>query len=211
MTLEKAKEEKTDWIDLTEWFAANCIDAPAFPNTDEYGNRYIFDSSVEYDYMYTELKITDEDTGEVICDYDLNTLANGPDEEKGEYSFTTQFIRWARRVDDMLYVELSIAGYASEEPNSSYIVGINLLSDQVVFRTEPQTANCQTFEVVKDTIICGYGFTAEPDHLYILDRYTGERIEEIPVNSAPEHIEAVGDTLYVACYNTAYEFKIKEK
>jgi len=62
--------------------------------------------------------------------------------------------------------------------------------------------------VVGDTIICGYGFTAEPDYIYLLDRFTGEKYDSIPVNSAADQFQIVDDTLYVATYNTAYEFSI---
>ncbi|WP_024866536.1 DUF3298 and DUF4163 domain-containing protein [Butyrivibrio sp. FCS014] len=210
VTLEKTKEDKTDWIDISVWCDDNNIPRKEFPYEDG-TYRYVPDASVEYDYMYTGLEIYDAASSEKLYDFDLYTLANGPDEESDKYSAETQYIRWARLVDDMLYVELSMNGYASEEPDSSYIVGINVESGQLAFRSEPQTANAETFEVIDDCIICGYGFTAEPDYLYILDRYTGERIETIPVNSAPEFIKAVDDTLYVACYNTGYEFKIKEK
>ena len=210
VTLEKIKEDKTDWIDTSVWCEETNIPRKEFPYEDE-NYRYSPCSPVEYDYMYTELEIYDKASSEKLYDIDLYTLANGPDDEKDKYSAVTQYIRWARLIDGMLYVELSMNGYASEEPDSSYMVGINLESNQVAFRSEPQTANAENFAVVNDCIICGYGFTSEPDYLYILNRYTGECLEKIPVNSAPEHIEVVGDTLYVCCYNTAYEFKIVKK
>ena len=61
-----------------------------------------------------------------------------------------------------------------------------------------------------DTIICGYGFTAEDDYIYLLDLSTGQTIERIKVRSGPDQFEVVGDTLYVATYNTAYTFKIEQ-
>ncbi len=210
VTIEKIKEDKSDWLDLDTWYANNNIAKPQFPYQD---SKYLYSpcSPVYYDYMYSGLEIMDVATSETLYNFDLNILANGPDNEAGKYSAETQYIRWALIRDNMLYVELSIGGYASEEPDSSYIVGIDLDSSQVVFRTEPQTANGDTFVIVNDVIICGYGFTAEPDYIYILDRFTGERIEQIPVNSAPSHFELIDDTLYVACYNTAYEFSIINK
>ena len=64
--------------------------------------------------------------------------------------------------------------------------------------------------VKDDTIICGYGFTAEDDFIYLLDKYTGEKVDRIKVNTGPDQFEIVGDTLYVATYNTAYTFKISQ-
>lgn len=66
----------------------------------------------------------------------------------------------------------------------------------------------ENFCIIDDTIVCGYGFTEEEDYIYLLDKNTGERVENIPVNSAAEQFEVVGDTLYVATYNTEYEFNI---
>ena len=70
--------------------------------------------------------------------------------------------------------------------------------------------NQRNFKIVRDTIICGYGFTAEDDFIYLLDRYTGETVDKIKVNSGPDQFEIVDDTLYVATYNTAYTFRIQE-
>ena len=99
-------------------------------------------------------------------------------------------------------------GYSSEEPNSNYMVAIDPNTGYVLWRSEPLVANSDNFLLINDTIVCGYGFTAEPDFIYLLDRFTGQIMEKIPVNSAPDQFNAVGDTLYVATYNTAYEFKI---
>ena len=210
VTLEKTKEEKSDWLDTNVWCQTYNFDPKEFPYTiDEYS--YAVASPVEYDYMYTELIINEYPSGDQLYDFDLYNLGNGPDAEKDKYSAATQYIRWAQIKDGILYVELSMNGYASEEPDSSYIVAIDLDTKDVIFRTEPQTANAENFVIEDDAIICGYGFTSEPDFIYILDRFTGEKIEKIKVNSAPDLFKVRDDTLYVATYNTAYEFKIKEK
>ncbi|MBQ8488560.1 MAG: hypothetical protein IJ535_02145 [Pseudobutyrivibrio sp.] len=80
---------------------------------------------------------------------------------------------------------------------------------KLLWRSEPNVSNFNNFKIVDDTIICGYGFTEEPDYLYLLDRYTGDKVEEIKLDSAPYQFEVRDDILYVATYNTAYEFAIK--
>ena len=136
-------------------------------------------------------------------------MCNGPDEETERYSATTQFIRWAKIYDGTLYVSVGHNGYASVEPSSSYIVAIAPDTGYVLWKSEPLVSNAYNFQIVKDTIICGYGFTAEDDFIYLLDRFTGQQMDKIKVNSGPDQFEVVGDTLYVATYNTAYEFKIQ--
>ena len=56
-------------------------------------------------------------------------------------------------------------------------------------------ANARTFVVTGDLIVAGYGFTAEPDFLYLLDRRTGKVLDRLPVASAPEIVKLRGDRL----------------
>ncbi len=205
--ITKISEKKTDWLDTYKWANENGFEQRNMPY---YDDEYYYEgvNPVEYGYMNTGLLIHDRDYTKVLYNLDLSTLCNGPDEEKGRVSNSTQFIRWAKIYDGTLYVSIIINGYSSEEPNSSYMVAIQPDTGYVLWRSQPLVANANNFEIVKDTIICGYGFTAEPDYIYLLDRFTGQEMDKIPVNSAPDQFEVLGDKLYVATYNTAYEFKI---
>ena len=205
--LEKVKEDKTDWLDTDVWASQHGFEVASFPYTD---GKYLYDAydPVEYGYMYNSIAVKSVETGDFIIDYNLNLLCNGPDNNIGIDSSVTQYIRWAKVVDDTLYVAIGHNTYASSEPKSSYIVAIDLNTNEVIFRSQPLVSNAMNFQIVDDTIICGYGFTAEPDFIYLLDRYNGKMIEQIPVNSGPDQFEIVDDTLYVATYNTAYEYKI---
>ena len=42
------------------------------------------------------------------------------------------------------------------------------------------------------------------------DYQEGKVIDKIKVNTGPDQFEVVGDTLYVATYNTAYTFAIEK-
>ncbi len=206
--ITKVSEKKTDWLDTYKWATEHDFEVANMPYTDD---EYYYEgaSPVEYEYMSSELIVHDKDYTKVIYDLDLYTLCNGPDEETNTYSRATQYVRWAKIYDGTLYVSLMQSGYASEEPNSSYMVAIAPDTGDVLWRSEPLVANADNFVIVKDTIICGYGFTAEPDFIYLLDRFTGQIMDKIPVNSGPDQFEVVGDKLYVATYNTEYEFKIE--
>lgn len=208
VTISKISEEKTDWLDTEVWADKNGFEVASLPYSDD---KYIYEgyNPMEYEYMSNGLKIYDAATNLLLYDLDLYTLCNGPDEETGRYSATTQYIRWAKIYDGTLYVSVGHNGYASVEPKSSYIVAIAPDTGYVLWRSEPLVSNANNFQIVKDTIICGYGFTAEDDFIYLLDRFTGQRMDKIKVNSGPDQFEVLGDTLYVATYNTAYEFKIE--
>ncbi len=207
--LKKLTDEKSEWLDTEKWAYDNGFDVARFPYAD--GNYYYEAiNPIEYDYMFSELLIYYGKGLALAYDLDLNTLLNGPDEDTGKYSATTQYIRWARLVDGIVYVSVGHNGYSSVEPLSSYIVAINANSGEVVWRSDPLVSNANNFQIVGNTIICGYGFTAEDDYIYLLDLSTGQTVERIKVRSGPDQFEVVGDTLYVATYNTAYTFKIEQ-
>lgn len=207
ISLTQTKEDKTDWLDTSVWAEKHGFEVEYLSHEDD--NYYYTGSDpYEYEYMYQHLQVYDKDMQKMYYDFDLLNLCNGPDLAEGRLSNAAQFVKYATLIDNILYVELGHSGYASEESWSSYIVAIDVNTNEVIFRSEPLVANGDNFCIVDDTIICGYGFTAEPDYIYLLDRFTGEKYDTIPVNSAAYQFKVVGDTLYVATYNTAYEYTI---
>lgn len=207
VSLKKLTEDKSDWLDTGKWASENGFRKALMPYADD-DFYYEPASPVQYDYMYNELKTYDSDRKKLLYDFDLYTLINGPDEETSKTAAVTEFIRWARMYKDILYVACGHNTYASSEPDSSYIIAINPNTQNVIWRSDPLVSNALNFQIVGDTIICGYGFTAEDDYIYLLDVFTGKTVDRIRVNTGPDQFEIVGDTLYVATYNTAYTFKI---
>ena len=65
------------------------------------------------------------------------------------------------------------------------------------------------FIVKGDAIISGYGFTAEKDHLYILNlnKSNGRIVQRVSVCSAPDFLVEKGGRLFARTYNTDYVFK----
>jgi hypothetical protein len=70
-------------------------------------------------------------------------------------------------------------------------------------------ANADRFVVVGDVLVTGYGFTAEPDYLYALDRRTGRPLARLRVPSAPERITARGATLHVRTYDSRLVVRLR--
>ena len=54
-----------------------------------------------------------------------------------------------------------------------------------------------TSSLLDDTIVSGYGFTAEPDYLYAIDRATGKVKGRLLLPSAPQRIARHGNVLTV--------------
>ena len=207
ISLEKLTENRMEWLDTDKWAAENGFLVERMPYND--GEFYYepYDP-VEYDYMYNSLRIYDKNQLTLLYDLDLHMLVNGPDDKEQRSSLLTQYIKWAKISKDVLYVAAGHNTYSESEPDTSYILAIRLGDGKLLWRSEPLVSNAFNFVIDGDTIICGYGFTAEDDFIYLLDKNTGERIDKIKVNSGPDQFEIVKDTLYVATYNTAYTFKI---
>ena len=111
-------------------------------------------------------------------------------------------ITWAREVDGVLYVEHTHLTYstATRERNA-YISAIDLRTMRTRWRSPALVGNARTFVVTGNLIVSGYGFTAEPDYLYLLDRRTGRVLDRLAVPSAPEIIKLRGDRLHVRTYD----------
>ncbi len=209
ISLDRLTEEKSDWVNITDWCQKNGFEEANLCHEDD---EYFYSPyyPVEYDYMYNGLYIYDKDMTNMLYNLNMLKVCNGPDDEAGALIGATEYIRYAFMYDGILYAEVSHRGYMTEEPKNGYIVAIDPGSGKVLFKSEPLVANSNNFKIVDDTIICGYGFTAEPDYIFLLDRFTGEKVDTIPVASAADQFEIVGDTLYVATYNTEYTFKIEK-
>ncbi|MCR4901269.1 MAG: DUF3298 and DUF4163 domain-containing protein [Butyrivibrio sp.] len=209
VSLTQTKADKSDWLDRDKWALEHGFQLASMPCYDE-NYSYYGSNPIEYSYMFNELLVYEASDGLLKYDLDLSVLCNGPDESQYRSSAITQYVSYAQIVDDILYATIMHNGYSSEEPYSNYMVAIDLNDKTLLWRSEPCVSNASNFKIVNDTIICGYGFTAEPDYIYLLNRYNGQKVGEIAVNSAPDQFEIVDGTLYVATYNTAYEFTINQ-
>lgn len=118
-----------------------------------------------------------------------------------------QGVVWAVERDGVLYVANSHLTYARESRGmNAYITAIRAGTDLVLWRSQPLVSNAFTFEVAGDFVVSGYGFTAEPDFMYVLNRSTGDVVQRVSVRTAPEFIIRKGERLYVRGYNTDFIF-----
>ena len=59
-------------------------------------------------------------------------------------------------------------------------------------------------------LITGYGFTAEPDFLYLLNRGNGAVHQTVPLRSGPEFLALKQTALFVRTYNTDSVFRLQQ-
>ncbi len=128
--------------------------------------------------------------------YDFAAFTRPPN--GGEFEPLT----WAREVAGVLYVSNSHLTYATAtRGRNAYVTAVDLKTKRTLWRSPSLVANARTFVVTGDFIVAGYGFTAEPDYLYLLDRRSGKVLERLPVPSAPEVVKLRGDLLHVWTYD----------
>lgn len=175
-----------------------------------YSQKYIF---LVYGNNFSEgryLLILDKSTYKTLHLLDFKNYSLSPSHNQKEYESIFQSITWASIVDDILYVSNDHGTYASESRGmNAYITAIHLQDYTVSWRSEPLICNTLNFKIIGDVIICGYGFTAEPDYLYMLNRYSGIVIKKIRLKTGPDYIIKKGNKLYVRTYNTDYLFEIR--
>jgi len=156
------------------------------------------------------LLITDTKLNSVLHFLDFQNYVMSPDYVKADRMFIEQRISWATIEDTILYLAHGHSTYAASSKNmNAYITAINLTNYKILWRTKPLVNNSANFELYGDMIICGYGFTAEPDFLYTLDKRTGAVVQTLPLKSGPSCIIRKDDKVFVRTYNMDYVFKIK--
>lgn len=112
---------------------------------------------------------------------------------------------FAQLVGDTLVVQLAYNGYASESgEQNAYVAAFDGGDGRLRWSSEALVGNSQNFVIAGSRLITGYGFTDEPDALFVLDLASGETAQRIALKSGPQQILARGDELFVRTYNTDY-------
>jgi outer membrane protein assembly factor BamB len=140
-----------------------------------------------------------------------NYLKPGVVDNPRDREFTTSSIRWAEvAADGTLYVSSFHNTYSrSSGGQNGYITALDPLTGKLKWRSAPLTCNTRNFLLDGDAIISGYGFTEEPDFLYVLDRKSGEPTQVTRVKTGPEMLIPKDGKLFVRTYDTNYVFRIR--
>ena len=132
----------------------------------------------------------------------LNRFLSRPDR------LEIQDIRYA---DGRLYFNEACQSYSREAGGAcSSLLRVNPAAGTVDWRTPPLTSN-NVFLLHGPYVIAGYGFTAEPDALFLMDRATGRVLDRQTLDSAHAYLEIVGDELVVVTTNQVYVFAIRPR
>ena len=206
ISLDMLTEEANDITDTEKWFADNGLENIEFGGIEDEKYRYELDGDETYSRYI--LRIYDKTSGEHLKTLDFSEYCYASEYKESDYDFIEQRIWWVQSVDDILYVAIGHNTYTESSPKNGYITAIDLEDASVIWKSAPCVTNARNFAIIDNTIVCGYGFTSEPDNLNLLNLSDGKLVEQIPLKTMADYIICKGDTLYVRTYNTNYTFKI---
>ena len=177
-----------DWAN--DWYERENLSLPMIGN--EWNHFY--DDTYEYLWADDELYIFDRQ----ISDSDTHCL----------YVLQYPTDQWyingnnAYLKDGIFYGASVTNGYA--EPDSCFMFAYDLEQDKLLWRSADQSYNSMNFVVKGDVILCGYGFTAEDDYLYQINRNTGEILDRLKLKKKPDLLVEQDGKLYVHTYSYDY-------
>mgnify|MGYP001057082954 CR=1 FL=1 len=206
LTLELLTEEANQITDTEKWFQENELTpVDSFHMEDDTYRYEIVGNDYASGYL---LSIYRKEDGMFLKCLDFSNYRYADNIKPGDEEFVEQRVWWAQSAGDVLYAAISHNTYTESCPHTGYLVAIDLNDDHVIWKSAPCMTNGRTFEIIDDTIVCGYGFTSEPDYLNLVSCLDGSLLEQIPVKTAAEYIIRKDDVLYVRTYDTNYAFQL---
>lgn len=140
------------------------------------------------------------DGGAVQWDLDLNRILSRDD------LVEVQDIRYDS--GDLFFNEACITYAQDAQGDCSSIVRVDPTDGQIVWRSRDLVSN-NIFLVLDQVLVTGYGFTAEPDSVFLLDRDSGEVLDSHHLDTAHAYMEFRGDTLHVVTRERIHRFLIR--
>lgn len=197
--LKLIEEAANEIIDTEEWFTENNL---PYVNIDTYYDE------IQCVVQTGSSNVTLHRDGYCIAELDFTDYMYAPDLVEADREYVDEVVHDAKIKDNILYVSTFHYTYAASAPSNGYITAISLEDYSVIWKSQPLVCNSLNFEIVDDIIFCGYGFTAEDDYLYQLDRLTGCVLEQYVLRSKPDYIIYKDGKLYVRTYNTNYVMEV---
>ena len=213
VTLRQVSCTQNDITDTEEWFRNNGLDETAirYENEamDEMRPRFRYESEIYHAITYgvhygntMRVAITDDGQQTLYGAYNFDNFQYPPKARSGA-DHTLQYIKIEGNI---MYVAHTGNGYAKAfQGQTGYISAIDMRTNEILWTTEPLTCN-SSFEIVGNSIICGYGFSDEPDYLFVVDKYSGQRVQKIFLKKGPQYVVVKGNRVYVRTYSCDYVF-----
>ena len=232
--LQMISKKQNQITDTEKWFDENQLSLPTYTVYNEYQdiqgnipasiplnyegfritNGFYYETCDIFFYgpNYSDKRfmlITNKTHDKILHFLDFGKFAYAPQNLEEDKAYVFQSINWAVIEDGILYVSHGHDTYAkSSFGKNAYISAIDLENYATIWTTEPLTCN-GTFTVVGNAIICGYGFTQEPDYLFVVDRFTGAHRQILDLATGPDYVIQKENQVFVRTYNQDYVFLIE--
>lgn len=232
-SLKKLSAVKNSITDDAEWFRDNGIKLPTWevpsryngeqgnlPSNipDKIGTHRIIRAISHEDHTVliygpdfssgTILVVLDRE-GAVMGYFDFAAYRTAPRTKRGDESFVDQGVGWAQLQDGVLYVATGHNTYAaSSGGDNAYLTALDATRGDILWRSQPLVAGAVNFLLHDGWIITGYGFTAEPDFLYLMRQSDGKVAKKVKLKTGPSYFAKKGNRLLVRTYDMNYEFAL---
>lgn len=203
LKLTKLTQEANQITDTDDWFEKNNLSL----NVEDSG-KYGLGIPSDENGGKCRIQVVDGEKGEVF-ELDFNDFEYAGDFKQSEKEFVRQQIRYAQIKDHILYLSIGHLTYAESSPHNAYVAAVDLAEKKLLWKSQPLVSNAANFVIKGDVLLCGYGFTAEPDYIYQLDLGSGKVIDKTAVKSKADYLILKDNILYVRTYNTDYTFRIE--
>jgi hypothetical protein len=227
--LKQRAVTKNEITDDDQWFHKNILARPPEPIGENYrfvpaqtrwGDLKFFCSNDDARHVAVYVKATPRPDGNESYVYDkeynYTAVLFGPDYVPLKLFVLEEFhpeileITNARMVGMTLYFDINYNGYASiMKKKTGYLAALDLERAEILWVTKNLTSSWRGFLVSGDVIFTGYGFTDEPDFLYVLNRHSGKVLQKVKLKSAHSFIIVKDGALYVRAYDHDYVFDVK--
>lgn len=222
-TLTQVSATKNTVTDEAAWFAANGLRLPVLevppafvpPTVGGHPLVRLIDQGGTLTALYGDgydasVVVVYAPDGHVRGAWDVGAWLTPAQAVRGDELYVHAGVRWAWVVEDVLYLATSHRTYASSSyGKNAYITAIDVATGDLRWRSDPLVCNAQSFVVIRDAIVCGYGFTAEPDSMVLLDRADGHLLGRTKLKTGPDYFVLADDKLYVRTYNMDYVYSVK--
>ncbi|MEM7157996.1 MAG: hypothetical protein AAF799_34460 [Myxococcota bacterium] len=156
------------------------------------------------------LAVVRDSKGDSLGAFDFTAFEHSPKDVPADRGFTSQEPVWAQVSDGVLYVCTGHRTYAKSSGGlTAFVTALELPTGELLWQSDPLVCNSRNFLLDDGWLITGYGFTAEPDFIYVLDMKTGKTVSKQKLESGPDVFLRKDDTLYVRTYNRDYEFTVR--
>ena len=203
LKLTKLTQEANQITDTDDWFEKNNLSL----NVEDSG-KYGLGIPSDENGGKCRIQVVDGEKGEVF-ELDFSDFEYAGDFKQSEKEFVRQQIRYAQIKDHILYLSIGHLTYAESSPHNAYVAAVDLAEKKLLWKSQPLVSNAANFVIKGDVLLCGYGFTAEPDYIYQLDLGSGKVIDKTAVKSKEDYLILKDNILYVRTYNTDYTFRIE--